>query len=315
MGSSLKLEIEGVPIFIKKAPLNELEGSPQNTKSTENVFNIPLYYQYGIGSSGFSAWRELSAHIMTTKWVLSGETQNIPLLYHWRTINNENSNTPLDEQQLQNHVKYWKNSSAIGERFRANHNAPAFLVLFIEYIPDTLDTWLGQQLTKEDGSIDKAIEVVERSLKSTVSFINTKGLLHFDAHFHNILTDGNLLYFSDFGLATSYQFALSKEELEFFQNHQNYDRCYVITALTSWIISKMFGKDRLDEVLNAYANGKTQTVLPKALTPYLSSIIKRYAHITLKMNTFFKTLKEENKLTRYPTEELELLWIDAHVNF
>ncbi|ADI39238.1 hypothetical protein [Waddlia chondrophila] len=158
------------------------------------------------------------------------------------------------------------------------------------------NTWLRQQLSKEDGSIDKAIEMVEHNLKDTVAFINAKGMLHFDAHFHNILTDGELLYFSDFSLATSFQFALSKEELQFFQNHQNYDRCYVVTTLTSWIISRVFGKDHFDEVLNDYANGKTPLVLPAALTPYLSSIVKRYASITLKMNTFFKTLREENEI-------------------
>lgn len=184
------------------------------------------------------------------------------------------------------------------------------MALFIEYIPDTLNTWLNKQLNKDDGSIDKAIEMVERQLKDTIAFINIKGMLHFDAHFHNILTDGEQLYFSDFGLATSSQFALSKEDLHFFQSHQNYDRCYVVTTLTSWIISRLFGKDRLDEVLYDYANGKTPLLLPAALTPYLSSIVKRYAPITLKMNTFFKTLKEENKQAPYPTDELEKLWIE-----
>ncbi len=134
-------------------------------------------------------------------------------------------------------------------------------------------------------------------------------MLHFDAHFHNILTDGDQLYFSDFGLATSSQFALSKEESLFFSKHQNYDRCYVVTILTSWIISRLFGMGCFDEVLNDYANGKTPLVLPAELTPYLSSIVKRYARITLKMNTFFKRLSEGNKQIPYPAEELEQLWL------
>ena len=156
--------------------------------------------------------------------------------------------------------------------------------------------------------------MVERNLKDTVAFINAKGMLHFNAHFHNILTDGEQLYFSDFGLATSSQFALSKEELQFFQNHQNYDRCYVVTTLTSWIISRVFGKDRFDEVLNDYANGKTPLLLPAALTPYLSSIVKRYARITLKMNTFFKTLREEKKKLLIRLTKREQLWIEAGLN-
>ena len=57
-GSSVKLEIDGIPIFVKKVPLNKVEGRPENIKSTENLFGIPLYYQYGVGSGGFSVWRD-----------------------------------------------------------------------------------------------------------------------------------------------------------------------------------------------------------------------------------------------------------------
>ena len=313
-GTSVKLEIDGVPIFVKKVPLNEIEGRPENVRSTENLFDIPPYYQYGVGSGGFSVWRELSAHIMSTEWVLSSENENLPLMYHWRIINNSDEKPPLDEEELKDYVKYWGDSSAIGERVRANHDASAYVALFIEYIPDTLNTWLSQELSKGDGSIDKAIEMVERNLKDTVAFINAKGMLHFDAHFHNILTDGKRLYLSDFGLATSSKFALSKEELQFIQTHQNYDRCYVVTTLTSWVISRLFGKDRFDEVLEAYANEKTPLLLPEALTPYLSSIVKRYARITLKMNTFFKNLREGDKQAPYPADELEQLWIEAGLN-
>ena len=313
-GTSVKLEIDGIPIFVKKVPLNDLEGRPENIRSTENLFDIPLYYQYGVGSGGFSVWRELSAHIMSTEWVLSNENENFPLMYHWRIVNNSDEKLPLDEEELKNYVKYWGDSSAIGERFRANHAASAYIALFIEYIPDNLNTWLKQELSKGDSSIDKAIEMVERNLKDTVAFINTKGMLHFDAHFHNILTDGQQLYFSDFGLATSSQFALSKEELQFIQNHQNYDHCYVVSRLTSWIISRVFGKDRFDEVLETYANEQTPLLLPEALTPYLSSIVKRYARMTLKMNTFFKNLREGDKHSTYPADELEQLWIEADLS-
>lgn len=74
-GSSVKLEIEGIPIFVKKVPLNKVEGSPENIRSTKNLFDLPLFHQYGVGSGGFSVWRELSAHIMSTKWVLSREIE------------------------------------------------------------------------------------------------------------------------------------------------------------------------------------------------------------------------------------------------
>lgn len=313
-GSSVKLEIDGIPIFVKKVPLNDVEGRPENIRSTENLFDIPPFYQYGVGSGGFNVWRELSAHKMSTEWVLSGENRSLPLMYHWRIINNSNKTVPLDEEELKKYVKYWNDSSAIGERYRANHDAPAFVALFIEYIPHTLNSWLSEQLSKENDAIDIAIQMVDRNLKETVAFINSKGMLHFDAHFHNILTDGEQLYFSDFGLATSSQFVLSKEELQFFQNHQNYDRCFVVATLTSWIISRIFEKERFDEVLNDYATGKTPLSLPSAMTPYLSSIVKRYAPIALKMYTFSKILREGNKQAPYPADELEKLWSEAGLN-
>ena len=88
MGHIGKIRNRWGSIFVKKVPLNEIERKPENIRSTENLFGIPLYYQYGVGSGGFSVWRELSAHIMSTEWVLSSENGDLPLMYHWRIINN-----------------------------------------------------------------------------------------------------------------------------------------------------------------------------------------------------------------------------------
>lgn len=61
-GATVKLEINGIPVFVKKVPLNEVEGKLENFRSTENLFGLPLYYQYGVGSGGFSIWREMGKH-------------------------------------------------------------------------------------------------------------------------------------------------------------------------------------------------------------------------------------------------------------
>ena len=58
-GATVKLEIDGIPIFVKQVPLNEIEGNSHNIGSTKNLFELPLYYQYGVGSGGFSVWRKL----------------------------------------------------------------------------------------------------------------------------------------------------------------------------------------------------------------------------------------------------------------
>lgn len=72
-GKSALISIDEIPVFVKKIPLTELEQLPQNFMFTANLFDLPLCYQYGIGSAGFRAWRELATHIMTTNWVVTGE--------------------------------------------------------------------------------------------------------------------------------------------------------------------------------------------------------------------------------------------------
>ena len=56
-GSSLQIDIDNTVVFVKKVPLTDLELQPENYMSTSNIFNMPMCYQYGIGSAGFGAWR------------------------------------------------------------------------------------------------------------------------------------------------------------------------------------------------------------------------------------------------------------------
>ncbi len=51
--------------------------------------------------------------------------------------------------------------------------------------------------------------------------------------------------------------------------------------------------------------------MPETLTPYLSSVVSRYALLACRMNAFFKTLREESKKKPYPKEELENLWTES----
>jgi hypothetical protein len=61
-GKSALISIEDTPVFVKKLPLTNLEQLPQNFMSTANFFDLPLGYQYDMGSAGFGAWRELAAY-------------------------------------------------------------------------------------------------------------------------------------------------------------------------------------------------------------------------------------------------------------
>ncbi|MEV4186692.1 hypothetical protein AB0J28_35240 [Streptosporangium canum] len=80
-GTSALLDIAGVPVFAKRIPLTDVERHADNVMSTANLFGLPPFCQYGVGSPSFGAWRELAANVMTTNWVLAGRSAAFPLRY------------------------------------------------------------------------------------------------------------------------------------------------------------------------------------------------------------------------------------------
>ncbi len=307
-GTSALLEICGKKIFIKKIRITDIERRPENIMSTRNIFELPLYYQYGIGSAGFGVWRELATHVMTTNWVLSGECKNFPLMYHWRLLPRTTLETPTSEQlaELESDVEWWGGLSIVRARLQENLKASADIVVFLEYFPENLHKWLGKQLLIGDDVAESACKMVENNLKAITSFINSRGLLHFDAHFNNIMTNGHDLYFSDFGLATCSRFELSEVELVFFKKNYSYDQCYTMAYFVEWLLTELFGAENwvigdYNSILHEYAAGKGRPLLPA-----IEKIIRRYAPLAVVMNEFFIKLKK-SKTTSYPTSELECI--------
>jgi hypothetical protein len=142
-------------------------------------------------------------HTMTTNWVLAAEHEGFPLMYHWRVLPDS---TPLPEElaDIERAVAYWGGGSQVRRRIHALQQSSASVTLFVEYIPQNLHQWLGTQVKAGDQTANRACAMVERELAAGTSFMNSCGLLHFDAHFENILTDGQRLYFADYGLAALY---------------------------------------------------------------------------------------------------------------
>ncbi|MEJ7689790.1 MAG: hypothetical protein WKF76_04810 [Nocardioidaceae bacterium] len=83
-GSPAQVDLDGTPVFAKRIPLTDRELT--HPRSTANLFDLPMFCQYGIGSPGFNAWRELAANMIVTDAGLAGETESFPLLYHWRIL-------------------------------------------------------------------------------------------------------------------------------------------------------------------------------------------------------------------------------------
>jgi hypothetical protein len=291
-------------------PLTDLERRPEHVRSTANLFELPVFCHYGIGTIGatsFGAWRELAVHTMTTNWVLAGEHEGFPLMYHWRVLPDS---TPLPEElaDVERAVAYWGGGSQVRRRIRALQESSASVALFLEYIPQNLHQWLGTQVEAGDQAANRACAMVERELAAGTSFMNSRGLLHFDAHFENILTDGRRLYFADYGLAMFSGFELSQDEACFFDRHQTYDRCYTATYLVNWLVTALLGYQREDRdgryaLVRAYAQGKRPTGVPEEA----AAILARHAPIAAVMSDFNLKFQRKSRQTPYPLEEIRRL--------
>jgi N-acetylglutamate synthase-like GNAT family acetyltransferase len=303
-GKAAVLTIDNTKIFVKKIPLTDLERRPENMMSTANIFELPFSSHIGVGSAGFSSWRELFLHTMTTNWVINRECQNFPILYHWRVLPADKPNpmTSDELEKLEKDVKYWDNSSAVRDRLEAIHNASAHVFLFLEYVPQTLDKWLAAKLTVGGEVAATALDFLENKLKETNEFMNSHGLIHFDAHFDNILADDNTIYVSDFGLALCSLFEISKEEADLFDNYLTYDRCSSATNFLHCIIASLLGKDRWSVTLKNIANDELREVEPS-----VAIIIKRYAAIAEVMADYYQNMQKVSKSTPYPAEKLKKL--------
>lgn len=306
-GRSALLEVDGTPVFVKLVPLTDLERRPENTRSTANLFGLPDCGQYGIaGGPGFGAWRELAVHTMTTNWVLAGEYEGFPLMYHWRVLPDPGQPLPEELADVDAAVAYWGGRPEVRRRIEALRDSSASIALFLEYIPRNLHEWLDVAVNAGDEASDRACAMVERELEAGISFMNERGLLHFDAHFKNILTDGRRLFFADYGLSISSRFELSRDEADFFTEHRAYDRYYTVTHLVIWLVTALYGYlgDERAAFLRACARGKR----PTGIAPEAAAIIMRHAPVAAVLTDFYRRLRLESRDTPYPMEEIRRVY-------
>ncbi|MFE3099199.1 BUD32 family EKC/KEOPS complex subunit [Nocardia tengchongensis] len=304
-GKSALLEVAGTPVFVKRVPLTDLERLPEHVRSTANLFDVPPFYHYGvglIGGAGFGAWRELAVHTMTTNWVLAAEHECFPLMYHWRVLPDT---TPLPEElaDIDRAVAYWDGRPQVRHRIEALRDSSASIALFLEYIPQTLHEWLNVQIEAGDEAADRACALVERELAAGTAFMNSRGLLHLDAHFWNILTDGRRLYFGDYGLSLSSAFDISPEEAVFFDRNQSYDRGFIATYLVNWLLTALYGlegRETRAAKVRAIAEGKPPEGIPEGA----AAVLTRHAPVAAAMSAFMRAFQQASRSTPYPDGEI-----------
>ncbi|MBS2536141.1 hypothetical protein KGQ20_25590 [Catenulispora sp. NF23] len=296
-GKSALLEVAGTPVFVKRVPLTDLERQPENVRSTANLFELPAFCHYGIGGPGFGAWRELAVQTMTTDWVLAGDHDGFPLMYHWRVLPDS---APLPEElaDVEATVAFWGGGAEVRRRIEELRDSSASIALFLEYIPQNVFQWLHEQLAAGGEAADRACALVDRDLAAGISFMNSHGLLHFDAHFQNLLTDGSRLYVADYGLAISSRFELAKDETAFFERHHDYDRRYAAMYYAQWLVAEFSGVKSEDRGarLRAYAQGEVPTGIPATA----AAILTRDAPTAVVMADFVRALLRESRQAPYP---------------
>ncbi|WP_040908247.1 hypothetical protein [Streptomyces griseoflavus] len=305
-GTTALLDVGGTPVFVKQVPLTDLERRPENVHSTANLFELPAFCQYGVGSiggPGFGAWRELAAHTMTTNWVIAGDHEGFPLMHHWRVLPGPGRPLPEELADVERAVAYWGGGQGIRRRIEALQQSSASLMLFLEYIPQSLHDWLGVRIGDGGDAAERACAMVAGELEAGIAFMNARGLLHFDAHFQNILTDGRRLFFTDYGLALSSRFALTREEAAFLDRHRGYDRCYAATHLVNWLAFALYGYE--PEERGAFVRSCAQGEVPPGNIPAgIAAVLVRHAPVAAVMGDFFRRFRQESRTTPYPLEAL-----------
>lgn len=304
-GRSAELEVEGRRVFVKRVPLTDVELQPAHVRSTANLFGLPLFYQYGLGSAGFGAWRELAAHLMTTSWVLKGEHAGFPLLYHWRVLPDTPPAGFVDGLGgVEGAVARWDGSPAVRRRLEAIARSSSSLVLFMEHVPLTLGAWLAEYRAAalREPQERSPYLWVEDALQRGTEFMSARGLVHFDAHFANLLTDGRQVYFADFGLALSRDFDLSAEEAGFLTDHLLYDRCYAPGHLLRHHLpdNVRAGADH-GTFLRRWLAGRR----PSGVPDDISAIIDRHAGHAIVLDDFHHSLMTRSKRTPFPAAEMQ----------
>ncbi len=291
----------GTPVFVKLVPVTDVERAA-GSDCTANLFALPPWYQYGVGegSAGFSVWRELSIHRWASDWVRDGECVNFPVLHHWRELPRQGLDSqPAGSPDIDCAIQFWGGSRAVETRLQALAGASTVVALFLEHVPFVLRGWLTDQLAAGAAQGAAAVRLVDQQLLPAVGHLRSRGVSHFDAHFDNVLTDGQRIYLSDFGLATSRHFQLDDAERDFVALTADHDLAYCASALVNLVTGTLLNFDGPRE-RNEYVRRCKLTGRAPGLTGLCAETVMRYAGIATIVNDFYWRLHGGELTAEYP---------------
>lgn len=318
-GDSYRTEICGFPVFVKRLPLTDQEKERPN--DTSNIFGLPDFYHYGVGSAGFGAFREVAGHLKTTAWVLEGAVESFPLLYHCRALPRPEP-SPDPRFELEDYVRRWNGSETIRIMMAARAEAKHELCLVLEPFPHTLGAWLPAN----QGAVGAALD----GLCGTLAFLRSAGLVHFDAHPGNVVGDGDEWHLADFGLLVDEAFDLDEDERAFLRRHRYFDTGELLASLGSVLLTILDALDPPARQRVEQRYGITSPIAPdRALEALLGRLddlagdsdvaieacmvdaLSRFREVILYMATFLSQLRRNpRKDTAYDDAVLRSL-LDA----
>ena len=305
-------QVEGQPVFVKRVPITATECEPPY--STRNHFNLPTFYQYGVGSAGFGAFRELASLEAVTDWVLSGETSAFPLLYHHRVLSGH-PGPWRGRMGLEDYVRYWADNDAVERMMRERVSADHELWLFLEYFPWTVSDWF---MPANQSQVDSVIS----QISDAVGVLRRHGFVHFDAHPANMVFDGDFLYLADFGLAVGSGFELAPLERSFLAGHRHYDlglALFSLGLMLSMHIQQQPAKVRADidracdiakdpehvQIITRHVERCRQVAEIVELAPEYVRALERFANVIGYMSEFLDRLQlHPQKHAEYRNAEL-----------
>jgi hypothetical protein len=291
-GAAVRLDIDGTPVFAKRVPLAEAE----RERTTANRYNLPPRTHLGltrVGAPGMGAWREAAAMAR-----MSGRP-GFPQLYDVRVL----PRTPQapDEQAIAEAVAYWE-SDAIGQRWRAFAEAPWALTILCEYVPESLHEYLKARYA--DGTLADALPWAEAQLHALADELDAAGVVHYDGHIGNLLTDGTRIYLADFGLAAASDFEMDADERKFVARTAMHDRWYMIACLVNFVVTahlRPAGPASRNACIERCAAGAS----PDGLVDYAADLVVRYAPVVAVVNAFYFEIFGTSRLISFPVSAID----------
>lgn len=277
-GAAGTMTVHGEQVFLKRLPLSELEHA--HPRSTRNRFRLPTWYSYGVGSAGFTSWRELAAHEATS------DLAGFPTLLHSRVLPRTapSRDLPFTDEQ---YVAYRNGNAAIGRFMAARHEAAHEIWIVLDHQALTAQPWLRDH--------PDACEDVLAQVFASIDRLQEAGIVHFDAHLNNVVGDGTAWHLTDFGLAMSTHFELSVAERRFLERHRSYDKALALVSL-GYVLAAVIGGSSYHDMARDLASLDD---LPASVAPELVAALRRYRAVILYMADVLARLQRPTKRSTY----------------